>query len=59
GVYFNFVIGIVSQNIDSPTNPVRFNSDVEDGLPVFLYKGLLSSDVIKEDAQRVADMARR
>ncbi|MBT8176672.1 hypothetical protein KMP96_13835, partial [Acinetobacter baumannii] len=25
GVYFNFVIGIVSQNIDSPTNPVRFN----------------------------------
>ncbi|MER8280542.1 TonB-dependent receptor, partial [Acinetobacter baumannii] len=24
GVYFNFVIGIVSQNIDSPTNPVRF-----------------------------------
>ncbi|ELY6120786.1 hypothetical protein [Acinetobacter baumannii] len=35
------------------------NSDVEDGLPVFLYKGLLSSDVIKEDAQRVADMARR
>src|SRR5690606_41375849 len=23
-VYFNFVIGIVSQNIDSPTNPVRF-----------------------------------
>ncbi|MFW1774305.1 hypothetical protein [Acinetobacter seifertii] len=35
------------------------NSDVEDGLPIFLYKGLLSSDVIKEDAQRVADMARR
>ncbi|WP_236770284.1 RHS repeat-associated core domain-containing protein, partial [Acinetobacter johnsonii] len=25
GVYFNFVIGIVSQNIDSPTNPVRFS----------------------------------
>ncbi|WP_353845488.1 DUF2946 family protein [Acinetobacter sp.] len=25
GVYFNFVIGVVSQNIDSPTNPVRFN----------------------------------
>ncbi|KAB0651119.1 site-specific DNA-methyltransferase [Acinetobacter bohemicus] len=26
GVYFNFVIGIVSQNIDSPTNPVRFST---------------------------------
>ncbi|MDR9548371.1 hypothetical protein RJC95_16715, partial [Acinetobacter baumannii] len=26
GVYFNFVIGIVSQNIDSPTNPVRFKT---------------------------------
>ncbi|MDI9726304.1 hypothetical protein QM272_19760, partial [Acinetobacter baumannii] len=25
GVYFNYVIGIDSQNIDSPTNPVRFN----------------------------------
>ncbi|MFW1759852.1 hypothetical protein, partial [Acinetobacter guillouiae] len=27
GVYFNFVIGIVSQNIDSPTNPVRFKTE--------------------------------
>lgn len=38
--------------------PLR-NSDVEDGLPVFLYKGLLSSDAIKEDAQRIAEMSRR
>ncbi|MGL3694724.1 MULTISPECIES: integrase core domain-containing protein [Acinetobacter] len=30
GVYFNFVIGIVSQNIESPTNPVRFSlADVQ------------------------------
>ena len=35
GVYFNFVIGIVSQNIDSPTNPVRFSYQAE----VFLKEG--------------------
>ena len=29
------------------------NKDVEDGLPVFMYKGLLSSDAIKEDAQEI------
>ncbi|HEO1791339.1 TPA: hypothetical protein VAM27_000188 [Acinetobacter baumannii] len=38
--------------------PLR-NSDVEDGLPVFLYKGLLSSDAIKEDAQQIAEISRR
>lgn len=29
------------------------NKDVEDGLPVFMYKGLLSSDAIKEDAEEI------
>nr|WP_265733141.1 TonB-dependent receptor [Acinetobacter baumannii] len=32
GVYFNFVIGIVSQNIDSPTNPVRFSLRLLSGI---------------------------
>ncbi|MDA3581851.1 hypothetical protein MJ049_06105 [Acinetobacter baumannii] len=38
GVYFNFVIGIVSQNIDSPTNPVRFSLIVSG-----FFKTLLNS----------------
>ncbi len=35
--------------------PLR-NSDVDDGLPLFLYKGLISSEAIKEDKQRIAEM---
>ena len=29
------------------------NKDFEDGLPLFMYKGLLSSDAIKEDAEEI------
>lgn len=32
------------------------NSDVEDGLPLFLYKGLISSVAIQEDKKRIAEM---
>ena len=31
-------------------------NDVEDGLPIFIYKGLISSDAIKEDLQRIKEM---
>lgn len=31
-------------------------NDVEDGLPIFVYKGLISSDAIKEDLQRIKEM---
>lgn len=32
------------------------NSDIEDGLPLFLYKGLISSAAIREDKKRIAEM---
>ena len=32
------------------------NSDVEDGLPLFLYKGLISTTAIREDKKRIAEM---
>ncbi|WP_436898297.1 hypothetical protein [Acinetobacter gyllenbergii] len=32
------------------------NSSIEDGLPVFLYKAILSSEAIREDKQRIAEM---
>ncbi|MCK4101363.1 hypothetical protein [Acinetobacter radioresistens] len=31
------------------------NSDVEDGLPLFLYKGVISSEAIREDAELIAE----
>ncbi|WP_287000027.1 hypothetical protein, partial [Acinetobacter sp.] len=38
GVYFNFVIGIVSQNIDSPTNTVRFIKSLKKQIKARLKK---------------------
>ncbi|WP_151840788.1 hypothetical protein [Acinetobacter soli] len=32
--------------------PLR-NSDVEDGIPLFLYKGLISSEAIREDKEQI------
>ena len=37
------------------TQPFR-TTDVEDGLPIFVYKGIISSDAIKEDLQRIKEM---
>ena len=31
-------------------------TDVEDGLPIFVYKGLISSEAVNEDAQRIQEM---
>lgn len=33
--------------------------DIEDGLPVFLYKGLISNDGIREDAKQIESMSKR
>lgn len=35
--------------------PLR-NSDVEDGIPLFLYKGLISSEAIREDKEQILAM---
>ena len=34
-------------------------TDVEDGLPIFVYKGLISSEAVNEDAQRIQEMRLR
>ncbi|MEQ1070963.1 hypothetical protein, partial [Acinetobacter lwoffii] len=58
GVYFNFVIGIVSQNIDSPTNPVRFTNTKEkkdnwsekNALLISYWLGVGAEKLLKSDA---------
>lgn len=40
------------------TKPLRAD-DIEDGLPVFMYKGTMSIEAIREDKQRIAEMSKR
>ncbi|MFW1644995.1 hypothetical protein ACG9W2_16160, partial [Acinetobacter guillouiae] len=54
GVYFNFVIGIVSQNIDSPTNPVRFKESNNLGVEMS-EAGLATSP----DPQKIMELQKK
>lgn len=40
------------------TKPLRAD-DIEDGLPVFMYKGTMAIEAIREDKQRIAEMSKR
>lgn len=40
------------------TKPLRADG-IEDGLPVFLYKGTMAVEAIREDKQRIAEMSKR
>lgn len=39
------------------TKPLRAD-DIEDGLPVFMYKGTMAVEAIREDKQRIAEMSK-
>lgn len=40
------------------TKPLRAD-DIEDGLPVFMYKGTMAVEAIREDKQRITEMSKR
>lgn len=40
------------------TKPLK-TDDIEDGLPVFMYKGTMSIEAIREDKEQIAEMSKR